>query len=140
MKIWLTDWAVKSYTKLVKSRLISKKMYDKHIRPETLKLKHFPHDPKLARSSPSWGPVTLKGGVPVPHCYKLKWRGLGPNQLELRVIVVVFRGAAYICEGYIKTSPQEDKRRMLRSLEHKKVIFAGNAVTVEKEWKEETHA
>jgi hypothetical protein len=58
----------------------------------------------------------------------MKWGKIGPGKIELRVMVAIVGGVAYVCEGYAKTSQSFEQRKLFRFMSHIGNIKKGNVV------------
>lgn len=125
MDIYLTQWGQNSYLNLIyKKRIFTNNEYRNLIRPDTLKLKNYPNDPAFQNSS-FFHPAAFNNGVQIADGYKMKWGQLGSGKNELRVLVAIINGNAYICEGYEKTSVQGEQRKLAKFQAHIKKIKNG---------------
>ena len=88
-------------------------------------LKNYPNDPKFSNSS-FFHPASFNNGAKIPDGYKMKWGKIGPGKIELRVMVAIVNGTAYVCEGYVKSSPLFEQRMLFRFQSHIGNIQKGN--------------
>lgn len=111
MDIIITEWALDSYLNLVHKAVFSRQDYKNVLRPdvELLGLGWPSPSPKFQQSV-FWGPATDRGGKSIPHAFKMKWRNLGPGLVQLRLGVVLWNSAWFLCQGYVKSSAAVDKR------------------------------
>ena len=56
----------------------------------------------------------MRGGINIPDAYKMKWRQIGPGRVQLRLLIAIMHGNAYMCESYVKSNDNVDKRYMAR--------------------------
>lgn len=64
------------------------------------------------RGTPTWMSATDRTGLTIQHGFKMKWHNIGNGKVQLRLAVVIWRGKAFLCQGYIKTNDSVDKRQM----------------------------
>lgn len=109
MRIVITRWALDSYLDLRDSGVIDRATYWQVLRPDILRLRQRTEDPRF-RDAHFWGPAIGRDGVDIPDGYKMKWHNVGNGNVQLRLCVALIGGDAYLCHGYVKTSPQQDQR------------------------------
>ena len=121
----ITEWALDSYLNLKHAQVFTDQDYWGTLRPdvELLKTGIPSADPKF-QSSAFWGPAK-QGNVVLPGGYKMKWRNLGPGQVQLRLPVMAGQRQALLCEAYVKSSPAVDQRKMARFKTHMNLISQG---------------
>ena len=112
MDVVLTDWATQSYADLKSKRMFTDQEYWKTLRPDAERLKVFPADRKFKVNS-FWGPANLGAGQCVSDGYKMKWDGIGPGKVELRLMVAILGARAFLCQAYVKTKDAQDYREAL---------------------------
>lgn len=123
MDIIITEWALQSYLDLKHKGVFTVKEYWQVIRPDVERLEDFPNDPKFGHDK-FWGPATDKGGNKLPDGFKMKWRNIGPGKVQLRLSVAILRGA-FLCDAYVKNSPQKDKRECAKLKRRINLIHQG---------------
>lgn len=115
MDVVITEWSLNSYLDLKHQKVFTDKEYQTILRPdaELLKQSWPPADPKF--SNPKfWGPATGLGGVTIKHGFKMKWHNIGNGKVQLRLAVVIFDNKGFLCQGYVKSNDQKDKREMAK--------------------------
>lgn len=127
MNVFITDWALQSYLDLKHGHVFSRQEYTTRIRPDVELLRVFPNDPKFALSN-FWGPATDKSGNVIPWGYKMKWHNIGNGQVQLRLLVAVINGNAFLCRAYVKTNANVDKRECVKLIGHVNRISARQVV------------
>lgn len=55
----------------------------------------------------------------------MKWRQIGPGQVQLRLPVMIRPRTAYLCEAYVKANAQVDQRKLARFKTHMNLIVLG---------------
>lgn len=55
----------------------------------------------------------------------MKWRNLGPGQVQLRLPVMAGQRIAFLCEAYVKASSSVDRRKMARFKTQMNLISLG---------------
>ena len=58
MKVFITQWALDSYLNLKHDQLFSDEYYRETLRPDVLRLKNYPNDPKFDIGK-FWGSVEI---------------------------------------------------------------------------------
>lgn len=126
MDVIITEWGLQSYLNLKSKRVFSDQEYWSTIRPDVERLKGgLPSaDPKFQLSS-FWGPATW-AGKPIQHGFKMKWDSVGSGSVELRLLVVHWANAAYLCDAYVKSSPSIDRRMMAKLKDRINMIAIGS--------------
>lgn len=111
----ITEWAFQSYLDLKHKSVFTKQEYKTVLRPDAERLKQgFPSpDPKF-RSPGFWGPCTDNSGNTIQDGHKMKWRQIGSGHVQLRLLVALLQGKAFLCESYVKNSALVDKRYMAK--------------------------
>jgi hypothetical protein len=124
----ITEWALDSYLNLKHQQVFTDHDYWNTLRPdvELLKTGIPSTNPKFA-SATFWGPAK-QGNTVLSHGYKMKWRNLGPGQVQLRLPVMTGHGTAFLCEAYVKASPSVDQRKMARFKTHMNLISQGRYI------------
>jgi hypothetical protein len=115
MDVVITEWALNSYLELKHENAFTDHEYKTQLRPDAELLKQGwpPKDPKFSNQK-FWGPATGLGGITIQHGFKMKWHNIGNGKIQLRLAIVILNGGAYLCQGYVKTNDQKDKREMAR--------------------------
>ncbi|MCK5493497.1 MAG: hypothetical protein KAJ14_10345, partial [Candidatus Omnitrophica bacterium] len=72
MEVIITSWALNSYLEMKNSRVFNKEEYKRTIRPDVLRLKHDPNNPKF-RNHKFWSIATDRTGNKIQNGYKMKW-------------------------------------------------------------------
>jgi len=95
--------------------VFTKQEYKTVLRPDAERLKNgFPNpDPKFQNSG-FWGPCTDGSGNTIQYGFKMKWRQVGSGRVQLRLLVALFPGQAFLCESYVKSNELLDKRYMAK--------------------------
>lgn len=112
MDIVITQWGLDSYLSLRHSNVFSRAEYWATIRPAVMLLKQHPTHPKFGQNN-FWSPASGFNGV-IRDGFKMKWHNLGPGTVELRTGIALLNGNAYLCDAYVKSSPQKDLRLMTK--------------------------
>ncbi len=123
MEIIITEWALDSYLDLKGRRVFSDQEYKQTIRPDVLRLKNYPADPKFGVQQ-FWSIAECPSGVKIPDGFKMKWDKLGNGLVELRLPVAMI-GDALLCEAYVKENPKYEQRRLARFKTHLQLIRLG---------------
>ena len=117
MEIIITQWALDSYLNLKHRNVFTTSDYRQILRPDVLRLKNYdPMDSKFQQQR-FWSFATGYSGR-ISDGYKMKWHNLGPGRVQLRLPVGLIDDVAYLCEAYVKQSPQQDRRMMARFSVH----------------------
>lgn len=128
MEIVITEWALQSYLELY--GVFSSAEYQEKLRPNAKLLKEYPDNPKF-KNEGFWGPCKDKGGKVIHQGYKMKWHNIGPGRIQLRLLVVIMDGIAYLCNAYVKDNESTDFREMaklkikIQFIENGRYIFRG---------------
>lgn len=109
MEIIITGWALNSYLELKHAGVFSQKEYWETLRPDVLRLKDYPDDPKF-KSDKFWSIATDRTGRKIDDGYKLKWHQIGHGKVQLRLTVGIFSDA-FLCEAYVKKDEKYEKRK-----------------------------
>ncbi|MCB0330568.1 MAG: hypothetical protein KDD70_12915 [Bdellovibrionales bacterium] len=130
MRVIITEWALEAYLNLKHKRVFTVEDYKETIRPDVERLKAgMPFaDPKF-QNSKFWSPANDKNGKTIPDAYKMKWHNLGNGKVQLRLLVVIHAGDAYLCQAYVKDKPQLDYREAAKLKIHMRKIYEGCFVT-----------
>jgi len=115
MEIIITSWALNSYLELKHSRVFTDEEYKKVIRPDVLRLRDYPDDPKFENDK-FWS-IAEMDSKKIEDGYKMKWHQVGHGKVQLRLPVGLL-GDAFLCEAYVKENPKAEKRRMARFKVH----------------------
>jgi hypothetical protein len=125
VRIVVTEWGLQSYLDLIHSGTLTRREYTQTIRPDVEKLKQFPAHVDFLNSK-FWGPAIDRSGKDVPNGFKMKWRNIGPGQIQLRGADAVLGSDAFLCQAYSKTSPAQDRREAAKLKNHIRDICLGN--------------
>ena len=108
----ITEWALDSYLNLKHAHVFTDQEYWTVLRPdvELLRTGIPSAEPKFALPT-FWGPAK-QGSTVLPGGYKMKWRNLGPGQVQLRLPVMAGQRTAFLCEAYVKSSDAVDQRKL----------------------------
>ncbi len=120
MNIVITQWALDSYLDLKYNNSITDQDYKAIIRPDVLRLKTYPSDPKF-QNSKFWSIATDHVGNRIRDAYKMKWHNRGNGKNQLRLLVGMFTEAV-ICEAYTKGNTNIEKRKMAVFKTHLELI------------------
>lgn len=113
MDVVITQWGLDSYLVLKHQNIITSHDYWTTLRPDVELLKHaYPGDPKFGIGG-FWSPANGPQGV-IQDGFKMKWHNLGAGRVQLRLGVALINQRAYLCDAYVKNSPQVDQRMMAR--------------------------
>ena len=113
MEIMITEWALNSYLELKKENAFSDEEYRTVIRPDVLRLKVYPNDPKFSQGK-FWSIAQDGNHKKIPDGYKMKWHQVGNGRVQLRLTVGVIGNESFLCEAYVKHDDKEDKRRQAK--------------------------
>jgi hypothetical protein len=115
MNVVITEWAFQSYLDLKHRKVFTKAEYKNTLRPNAELLKDgWPSSHAEFNNSRFWGPCTDRSGNTIQHGFKMKWRQIGSGNVQLRLLVALLNGKAYMCESYVKTNDNLDKRMMAK--------------------------
>jgi hypothetical protein len=125
VRVIITEWALQAYLDMVQRRAFTPAEYWGTVRPDVERLKAgYPsQDPKFTLSK-FWGPAQSPGGQ-VPNGFKMKWHNLGPGGVQLRLMVGLIGGSAYLCQAFVKKSSVQDKREGANLKRYMNLIAAG---------------
>lgn len=113
MDIIITDWALQSYLELKHGNVFTNQDYKKKLRLDVLLLHDYPNHPKFSENK-FWGPAKENEHLVIKYGWKMKWHNIGNGKVQLRLLVAIPNENAYLCEAYVKTTPQQDFRKMAR--------------------------
>lgn len=123
MEIVITEWAFDSYIDLKGRRVFRAKDYQHTLRPDVLRLKNYPGDPKFNLHQ-FWSIAECPSGHKIPNGFKMKWDQLGNGKVELRLPIGIL-GKAFLCEAYVKENPKQEQRKLARFKTHLQLIRMG---------------
>lgn len=127
MKVEITDWALNSYLDLLHKRVFTSQEYNTILRPDAVLLKDGIPSPHAKFQNPKfWGPATDSSGNDISNGYKLKWHNIGNGKVQLRVCVALLNAQAYLCQGFVKSSDNIDKRECAKLKIHLRDIALGS--------------
>lgn len=106
MEIIITEWALNSYLELKQKNVFSSEEYEKIIRPDVLRLRSYPDDPKFSQGK-FWSRA-------MPDGFKMKWHQIGNGLVQLRLTVGMMGDKFYLCEAYVKNDEKTDQRKLAR--------------------------
>ena len=110
MRIVITGWALDSYLELLHGGVIDRDLYRETLRPDCQRLRNLQTDPKF-KDPHFWGPAIDRQQKKIASGFKMKWHNIGNGSVQLRLCVALVGGDAYLCHAYVKTSPQQDRRK-----------------------------
>lgn len=113
MEIIITEWALNSYLELKQGMIFSNEEYYNLIRPDVLRLKSFPNDPKFSQGK-FWSVAQDRNHEKIPFGYKMKWHQIGNGKVQLRLTVGIFGDECFLCEAYVKNDDKVDKRKLAK--------------------------
>lgn len=125
MEIILTEWALQSYFELLD--VFTAHEYNNIIRPDAMLLSDYPNHPKF-RNSKFWGPCKDKNGGIIHQGYKMKWHHIGSGLVQLRLLIVLARETAFICNAYVKDNESTDFRQMAKLKNKIQLINEGRVI------------
>lgn len=128
MDINITQWALDSYLGLKQKMVFSDQEYKQVIRPDVLRLLTYPNDLKFTQNK-FWSQATMGNGVVIADGYKMKWHRIGSGLVQLRLMVGIVGGEAYLCEAYVKSDDKLDKRMMAKLKVYLDLIRKGRFIT-----------
>jgi len=121
----ITEWALDSYLDMKHGGVFIRQEYKDRLRPDVELLRDdYPANVKFGQSK-FWGPVTDKSHAPIPDAFKMKWHNVGGGQIQLRLLVAILHGTAYLCDAYNKNSDAVDKKFAATMKWRMTVIHAG---------------
>ena len=121
--IIITGWGLKSYLNLRHDVHFTDEEYRTRMRPD-IRLLRTPHDPKFDAAN-FWSPAATQG-ISVAEGWKMKWHNMGNGGAQIRLPILLSGGHAYLCEAYVKSSDNADKRGLARFSVHAEQIRRGN--------------
>jgi hypothetical protein len=126
MNIIITEWALQSYVDLKRQNVFTWDDYKKTLRPDVELLKGGIPSPHAKFSQANfWSPAVGLGGVVVKDGFKMKWHNLGPGRVQLRLLVALVGGNAFLCDAYVKSSDAVDKRFIAKFKNRIRDIYLG---------------
>lgn len=119
MEVIITEWAKQSYLDLRNAQAFTRDEYKNTLRPDAELLKAYPNNPKFSVSK-FWGPAIDVANKVIPNGFKMKWHNIGNGKVQLRLLVVIIEAdlnnvkaeRAFLCESYVKSGANQDKRQM----------------------------
>jgi hypothetical protein len=123
----ITEWALQSYLDLRARAVFTNAEYRGTIRPDVERLKAEPTLPLQApefQNHSFWSAATDRTGRQIQDGFKMKWHNIGPGRVQLRLLVGVVSGRAFLCRAYVKDSPATDVREMTILKNHIALIRA----------------
>jgi hypothetical protein len=110
VRLIITEWALQSYLHMSHGQVFTPAEYWGILRPDVERLKAgYPsQDPKFGLPK-FWGPAKSPSGQ-IPNGFKMKWHNLGPGRVNLRLMVGLVGGDAYLCQAFVKKSSAQDLR------------------------------
>lgn len=123
VEIVITEWALDSYLDLNSQSAFTDAEYKQDIRPDVLRLKTYPNDPKFAQSK-FWSPAEDGNGNRIKDGFKMKWHQMGHGKVQIRLPIAMFT-AALLCEAYVKENSKQENRRLARFKVHMQLIRMG---------------
>ena len=113
MEIIITEWALNSYLELKQQRVFNNDEYWNLIRPDVLRLKTYPNDPKFNQGK-FWSIAQDRNNARIPNGFKMKWHQIGDGLVQLRLTVGILGEQSFLCEAYVKHDSKVDKRCLAR--------------------------
>jgi len=123
VEIIITEWALDAYLDLKGRRVFTAEEYKNTLRPDALRLKDYPNDPKF-KIQQFWSIAEHPSGHKLDGGFKMKWDKLGSGRIELRLPVAIM-SEAFLCEAYVKENPKYEQRRLARFKTHLQLIRLG---------------
>ena len=123
MDVVISEWALDSYLRLKKARAFTDQEYRGTLRPDVLRLRKYPAEPKFGLQQ-FWSIAECPSGQKIQDGFKMKWDQLGNGKVELRLPVAII-GNAILCEAYVKTGSKEELRMLARFKTHVQFIRKG---------------
>ena len=120
----ITEWALQAYLDLRNAGVFTRTDYRRLIRPDVVRLKQYPGDPKFGNGK-FWSPATDKAGQAIRGGFKMKWHQVGPGRVQLRLGVMIHGKEALLCRAYVKDTVSTDKREMAKLKLHVSWILQG---------------
>jgi hypothetical protein len=119
MEVIITEWAKQSYLDHRNSQTFTRDEYKNSLRPDAELLKIYPNNPKF-NNSKFWGPAIDASNKTIDYGFKMKWHNIGNGKVQLRLLVVIIESEidhikeerAFLCDSYVKTNANQDKREM----------------------------
>jgi hypothetical protein len=123
MDILISEWALNSYLELKQGRTFKPEEYENILRPDVLRLKHYPFDAKFELQQ-FWSIAECPLGIKIPDGFKMKWDSVGDGRIELRLPVAILTEAV-LCEAYVKRSGKVEQRQLARFKTHLQLAKLG---------------
>jgi hypothetical protein len=124
MEIIITQWRLDSYLDLKAKMAFTQEEYEHDIRPDVRLLGTYPFHPKFSNSK-FWSKYQDSDGIFITSGYKMKWHQMGEGKVQLRLPVYISK-TAFLCEAYVKSNAQKEKRYLARFKTHLQLIRTGN--------------
>lgn len=102
--------------------MFTAKYYHEILKPDALRLKNYPNDPKFDNGK-FWSPAKFKKKI-IPNGYKMKWHQVGNGKVQLR-LPVGLSNHAYLCEAYVKNNEKKELRMLAKFKTHLQLIEEG---------------
>jgi hypothetical protein len=119
LNIIITQWALDSYLNLRHAQVFTPQYYKQVLRPDVLRLKNYPDDPKFDNAK-FWSPAKFKKHM-IPNGFKMKWHQVGNGQVQLRLPVGLV-DQAFLCEAYVKNDGKKEQRMLAKFKTHLQLI------------------
>ena len=113
MEIIITEWALNSYLELKGEQVFTDEEYREYIRPDVMRLKEYPIDPKFSQEK-FWSVAKGQNGQAIPHGFKMKWHQVGNGCIQLRLTVGILNAQCFLCEAYVKGNEKKEARKLAR--------------------------
>jgi hypothetical protein len=126
MDIVITSWALNSYLNLKHQNVFTDLEYRQKLRPDVLRLKVYPKDPKF-KNPKFWSAATDKSSNRLGEGYKMKWHQVGSGKVQLRLTVGMI-DPVYLCESYVKQNSKHDLRKLARFKTYLQLIRQGRFI------------
>ena len=123
MEVIITEWALDAYLDLKGRRAFTDDQYKSALRPDAVRLKNYPNDPKF-NVQQFWSIAECPSGQKIPDGFKMKWDKMGSGRVEIRLPVGILKHA-FLCEAYVKENPKYEQRRLARFKTHLQLIRNG---------------
>lgn len=125
MKIVITQWALDSYLELKSEKTFSMDYFQEVIRPDVLRLRNYPNDPKF-QNGKFWSVAKYKKNI-ISHGFKMKWHQVGNGNVQLRLPVGMMN-SAYMCAAYVKNNEKKELRMLAKFKTYLQLIEEGRYI------------
>lgn len=121
MDIVITQWALDAFLDLRSLSVFTEEEYWGKLREDALLLKSYPKHTKF-NNGKFWSIASDGRGQPLRGGYKMKWHQIGPGKVQLRLLIGLHHQSAFLCEAYVKSNEQTEKRKLAKFKTHLQLI------------------